>query len=308
MYIKDWIVNSSIHAAHWTKQSKIQNPKSKIPMSFLSKLDHLDRRWIFLLVALAVLIPLLFPLRIPLQTSSTTQAYYDRIETLPEGSLVLLSTDFDPGSKAELYPMTEATIRHLFRKNHKIVIFSLWPAGPPMSELALQRVLEERGNDKKEGVDYVNLGYKDGREAVIVELGRSIKEAFPLAYDGTPVGEIPIMEKVENYSSFPLFANISVGYPGTKEYVQYAQSRFNITMISGAGAVSVPEFSAYMQSGQLKGMLSGVAGCAEYEQLLNRPALALTFMDAQSAGHMLIVLMIVVGNVIYFLTRRKKQN
>jgi len=274
--------------------------------TFVSKLERLDRRWIFLLVALSVLLPLIFPLRIPLQTSASTQAYYDQIEKLPEGSLVLMSTDFDPGSKAELYPMTEATIRHMFRKNLKIVIFSLWPAGPPLTELALQKVIAERGNDKVQGVDYVNLGYKDGREAVIVELGRSFKEAFPLAYNGTPVGEIPIMQQVENYASFPLFVNISVGYPGTKEYVQYAQSRFNITMISGAGAVSVPEFSAYLQSNQLKGMLSGIAGCAEYEQLLNHPALALTFMDAQSAGHVLIVVMIIIGNVVYFMTRKKK--
>jgi len=277
------------------------------PITLLSRLEKLDRRWIFLAVALAVLFPLMFPLRIPLQTSASTQAYYDRIEALPEGSIVLMSCDYDPGSKAELYPMTEATVRHVFRKNLRMVVFSLWPAGPPMVELALQKVNAERGNDKKEGIDYVNLGYKDGREAVIVEIGRSIRNAFPTDYHGKPIAEIPLMQGVENYSSFPLFANISVGYPGTKEYVQYAQSRFNITMISGAGAVSVPEFSAYMQTGQLKGMLSGIAGCAEYEQLLNHPALALTFMDAQSAGHVLIVFMIVLGNVIYFLTRKKKE-
>ena len=52
----------------------------------ISKLEKLDRRWIFLTVALAVLFPLIFPLRIPLQTAASTQAYYDRIEALPEGS------------------------------------------------------------------------------------------------------------------------------------------------------------------------------------------------------------------------------
>jgi len=274
--------------------------------SLFNRLEKLDRRWIFLLVALAVLIPLLFPLRIPLQTAASTQAYYDQIEKLPEGSLILISCDFDPGSKAELYPMTEATLRHVFRKNLRPVIFSLWPAGPPMVELALQRVLSEYGSAKREGIDYVNLGFKEGREAVIVDMGRSIRNVFPNDYHGRPIAEIPIMQGVENYSSFPLFANISVGYPGTKEYVQYAQSRFNITMISGAGAVSVPEYSAYLQTGQLKGMLSGIAGCAEYEQLLDKPALALTFMDAQSAGHVLIVLLIIAGNVIYFAMRRRR--
>jgi hypothetical protein len=94
--------------------------------------------------------------------------------------------------------------------------------------------------------------------------------AFPRDYHGTPIDSLPLMKEVRNYASFPLFINLSVGYPGTKEYVQYAQTRFNITMISGAGAVSVPEFSAYLQSGQLKGLLMGIAGGAEYEQLIDR--------------------------------------
>jgi len=273
-------------------------------MSIITRLERLDRRWVFLLVALAVLLPLIFPLRIPLQTATSTQAYFDAIERLPEGSLVLLSSDFDPGSKAELYPMLEATLRHLFRRNHRVVILSLWPAGPPMVELALARINTERGGDRKPGSDFVNLGFKDGREAVIVDMGRSIRETFPRDYHGIPIDSLPLMSGVQNYGSFPLFINVSVGYPGTKEYVQYAQSRFNLTMIAGAGAVSVPEFSAYLQSGQLKGMLSGIAGCAEYEQLLDKPALALTFMDAQSAGHVLIVLLILAGNVIYWLGKK----
>ncbi len=273
----------------------------------LKKLEHADKRWVFLLVALAVLVPLIFPLRIPLKTSAPTQAFYDHIERLPEGSMVLLSSDYDPGSKAELYPMTEATLRHLFRRNLRVVILSLWPAGPPMVELALEQVLAERGNDKRYGIDWVNLGFKEGREAVMVDMGRSIRETFPVDYGGTPIEELPLMDEVQNYASFPLFINLSVGYPGTKEYVQYAQSRFNLTMIAGAGAVSVPEYSAYLHSGQLSGMLMGIAGCGEYEQLIERPGLALIFMDAQSVGHILIVVLIIVGNVIFFIVRRQEK-
>ena len=277
--------------------------KSKT-LNTLKSLERLDKRWIFLLVALAVLIPLLLPLKVPMPVSQPTQNFHDHIERLPEGSLVLLSCDYDPGSKAELYPMTEATLRHLFRKNLRVVMLSLWPAGPPMVELALENVLTERGNDKQYGVDFVNLGFKEGREAVMVDMGRSIRAAFPQDYHGTNIEELPLMNEVQNYASFRLFVNLSVGYPGTKEYVQYAQSRFNMTMIAGAGAVSVPEYSAYLQSGQLSGMLMGIAGCAEYEQLLDEPALALTFMNAQSVGHVLIILLIVMGNVVYFLVRR----
>ncbi|MDP8237810.1 MAG: hypothetical protein P9X24_01855 [Candidatus Hatepunaea meridiana] len=277
--------------------------KSKT-QNILKSLEHLDKRWIFLLVAIAVLIPLVIPLEVPLKISTPTQNFYDHIERLPEGSMVLLSSDYDPGSKAELYPMTEATLRHLFRRNLKVVALSLWPAGPPMVELALENILKERGNDKKYGTDYVNLGFKEGREAVMVDMGRSIRVAFPVDYHGTSIAELPLMDRVQNYSSFPLFVNLSVGYPGTKEYVQYAQSRFKLTMITGAGAVSVPEYSAYLQSGQISGMLMGISGCAEYEQLLEEPGLALTFMNAQSAGHVLIILLIIAGNVVYFMVKR----
>ncbi|NQT34696.1 hypothetical protein HQ587_05860 [bacterium] len=280
------------------------NPKT---LTTLKSLEHIDKRWIFLSVALAVLVPLLIPFKMQLPVSQPTKNFYNHIESLPEGSMVLLSCDYDPGSKAELYPMTEATLRHLFRRNIRIVILSLWPAGPPMVELALNTIIEERGQDKKYGVDYVNLGFKEGREAVIVSMGRSIRDAFPEDYHGNSISELRLMSDVLNYSSFPLFINLSVGYPGVKEYVQYAQSRFKLTLIAGAGAVSVPELSAYMQSGQLSGMLMGIAGCAEYEQLLEERGLALTFMNAQSVGHVLIILLIIIGNILFFIIRREEK-
>jgi hypothetical protein len=273
--------------------------------NILKKLEHLDKRWVFLLVALAVLIPLIVPVRTPMTVSQTTKDYYEQIEKLPAGSLVLLSCDYDPGSKAELYPMTVATLRHLFRKDLRIVMLSLWPAGPPMVELALDELRAEPGFKKRYGYHYVNLGFKEGREAVMVDMGRSIHDTFPVDYHGTNVNTLSLMGEVQNYASFRLFVNLSVGYPGTKEYVQYAQSRFRMTMITGAGAVSVPEYSAYLQSGQLSGMLMGIAGCAEYEQLLEEPGLALTFMNAQTVGHLLIIFLIIMGNVIYFANRRR---
>jgi len=271
----------------------------------LKKLEHLDKRWIFLLVALAVMIPLVVPVETPMTVSQATTDYFDEIEKLPAGSLVLLSCDYDPGSKAELYPMTVATLRHLFRRDLRLVILSLWPAGPPMVELALDELKAEPGFNKRYGYHYVNLGFKEGREAVMVDMGRSIHAAFPVDFHGTSVNSLSLMGEVQNYSSFKLFVNLSVGYPGTKEYVQYAQSRFRLNMIAGAGAVSVPEYSAYLQSGQLSGMLMGIAGCAEYEQLLEEPGLALTFMNAQTVGHLLIIFLIIMGNVIYFANRRR---
>jgi hypothetical protein len=138
-------------------------------------------------------------------------------------------------------------------------------------------------------------------------MGRSIRTTFPLDYYHTPIEQIPLMQSVTNYRSFDLVVNISSGYPGTKEYVQYAQSRFGFPMVSGASAVSIPEYSAYLQSGQLSGLLTGISGAAEYESMLKRPGLALITMGGQTVGHLVIIFFIIFGNVVFFINRRARR-
>lgn len=274
-----------------------------MPSPMLSKLEKLDRRWIYLFIALGVTLPLFIKFTLPPKITPPVKAFYDAIEKLPAGSLVLCSIDYDPGGRAELNPMTVAAFRHLLNRGHKLVILTLWSTGPALVEGLMNDVC--RDEFKKEyGKDYVYLGQKEGREAVMVEMGRSIRSTFPLDYYHTPIEQIPLMQHVENYASFDLMVNISAGYPGTKEYVQYVQSRFKIDIVSGASAVSVPEYSAYYQSGQLKGLLTGISGAAEYETLLERPGLALVTMGGQTVGHLIIVFFILMGNVIYFVNRR----
>jgi hypothetical protein len=138
-------------------------------------------------------------------------------------------------------------------------------------------------------VDYCYLGLKEGREAVMVAMGKSIRTTFPVDFYRTPISQLPIMNGVENYDQFEALFNVSGGYPGTKEYVQYVTTRFDIPLLSGASAVSVPEYAAYFQSGQLKGLLTGITGAAEYEALIGQPGLAITSMDGQTMGHFVII-------------------
>ncbi len=274
--------------------------------SFLDKIERLDRRWVFLFIGLAVAFPLFFKFGIAPDVTPPVQAYHDAIESLPEGSMVLCSFDYDPGSRAELNPMAQATLRHLMKKKHKVVLLTLWATAPALIENNINLVCRDEYKAKY-GEDYVYLGQKEGREAVMVEMGRSIRSTFPLDYFHTPIEQIPLMRNVENYSSFSLLINVSAGYPGTKEYVQYVQSRFSIKMVSGASAVSVPEYSAYFQSGQLSGLLTGISGAAEYEKLIHASGLATITMGGQTMGHLVIIFFILIGNVLYFVNRGRRK-
>jgi hypothetical protein len=273
-------------------------------MSWVHALEKLDRRWIFLTIALLVLGPLLFPLALPLTVSPPVQGFHDAIAKVPDGSTVLMSCDYDPGAKPELVPMTRTALRQLWDKNCKIVVTVLWDGGPGLVDNELRTVAAEYQGKKVYGVDYVNLGYKEGREDVMVLMGQGVANAFPKDYRGNDSRSLPIMQSVRDYSSFPLLVSISAGYPGTKEWVQQVQSRFHLPMVSGCTAVSAPEYYPYLQSGQLLGLLGGMAGAAEYEKSRNEKGTATRGMDAQSMAHVFVAIMILLGNVAQWTRRR----
>jgi hypothetical protein len=273
-------------------------------VSLATSFERLDRRWIHAVTGLLVLLPLLLPLNFPLGPSPPVRAYHDAITALPAGSTVLMSCDFDPASRPELEPMTRTTLRQLFRRHCKVVVVVLYPGGARLVDWIVQDVARE--NRQVDGVDYVNLGYKAGNEAVMVLMGQSIPGAFPRDHNGRDATRLPIMQSVRNYSSCAMLVSLSVGYPGTREYVQQVRGRFHIPIIAGVTAVSAPTLYPYLQTGQLRGMLGGMSGAAEYEDLRFERGMASRGMDAQSLAHVFIALCIVFGNLAQWERKRKE--
>ncbi len=265
----------------------------------MEKLERLDRRVIFVFIAISVALPLLFPVYLDFSVTPPVQSFYDAIEKLPPGSKVLVSCDYDPGSMPELFPMNVAVFYHLLSRDLKVITIQLWATGTLLAERAMTEVLKEFP-EKKYGQDWVNLGFKEGREVVMVSMGTSIPKTFPTDSRGSKVEDIPIMEGVKNFDDFALLVNISGGLPGTKEWVLQVQSRYHVKLGSGCTAVSAPEFYPYVQSGQLVGLLGGMKGAAEYEKLVKRPGTAQRGMDAQSVSHIVVFLFILIGNIAYF--------
>ncbi len=261
----------------------------------MGRLADLDRRWLFLAMGVLVLFPLIRPLELPLFVSPPTRRFVEAIDALPNGATVLMSCDYDPGTKPELVPMTRTALRQLFRKNCRVIVTVLWNGGPSLVDPVLRQVAGEYR--KVYGVDYVNLGYQAGNEAVMVHMGQGFASAFPTDIGGRDVRAFPLMRQARNYDDIALLVSISAGYPGTKEWVQQVQSRFHVRMIAGVTAVSAPEFYPYLQSGQLAGLLGGMAGAAEYELSQGERGAASRGMDAQSMAHVFVALCIVLGNL-----------
>ena len=284
----------------------------------LNFLRSVDRRWIFLLMGLCVALPILLRFSPPTEVTPMDQSVYDAIESLPDGSRVLLSFDFDPGSQGELLPMSTAFTRHCAEKKHKMYFMCLWPLGEPFIENAMA-IIEEEYDGMKYGTDYMSFGYKPGGEAVIKNIIVDWKQLFITDSRKQDLNNLPMTANLKSAKAIDLIVNISAGDPGTKQWVQYAAQPAGLPMVAGCTGVQAPLLYPYIPS-PLNGLLAAIKGAAGYEQILidNYPQMAemknsslgsstaaMQRMGPQFVGHLLMIILIVIGNIIFFIDRKR---
>ena len=112
----------------------------------IEKMMNIDRRIVFILVALAVIIPSLLSVSFPITVSQPTRSTYDYIEALPSGSTLMIGFNYGPSSLAELHPMAKAVIHHCFRKKIRVIGMTLLPEGATLGDEMLREVAEEDGS------------------------------------------------------------------------------------------------------------------------------------------------------------------
>jgi hypothetical protein len=156
--------------------------------------------------------------------------------------------------------------------------------------------------DKQYGVDWVNLGFLAGGENAIAAVARGIREAYPTDFRRNVTAELPILEGRNTAADFDMFIFFSTG--NADMFVRQIYG-YGVPIIGGLVSTIVPQAEPYVHAGQIKGILAGLRGGAEYEKLLGRPGVGLASMDAQSMGHMLFIVFIAFANLAYFTSRGK---
>jgi hypothetical protein len=249
-------------------------------------------RWIMYLILMAgVAIPILWGGRwveADLPMTAATTSMYEVVEALPPGALVLVSHDYDPGAAGEMIPQAEAVLRHLMERQARLINVSLTPEGARLSQRAVEQVAEEFWYE--EGEDYIILGYTPGVEAA----PRAVVEGLRSDQWREFVGDGQDISLVVDLAGTPEYLRL---------WLEQVQAPYGVPMVAGVSATADPYARPYYGSGdqqQLMGLMTGLVGAAEYERQTGREGLALESMDSQSVVHVVMVLLIVVGNVAYF--------
>jgi len=287
----------------------------------LIKLERIDRRWVYLVLAAACTVPFLVIVPLPIYIAPETRGVYDAIEKCPPDKVVLINSNMDPGSVSENWGQLEAVIEHLFRNHTKFITTSieLTPLAPEL----VNRVVDELTKDHwegpryvkakypniKYGVDWANLGYTRGGWQAMQQIAKDIRRQFPKDQRGNKLDDLPIMRHVRNIDDIHLIVDIAYG--PMEDWIPFVHGVYGTPIAFGSAGINTTVFYRYLSSGQLVGLLVGVRGAAEYDAILHsdfkdRFNLGTQLIVPLAFGHVVIILGIVLGNIGYFAARRRR--
>ena len=271
-------------------------------------------RWIiYAILIIVVALPIIVGEPLLSRTIEPTAATVDMhgaVESLASRDPVLVAFDYDPTTSGEMDMIAKALIGHLMDQEARVVVVSLLPAGPATA----QAILDELGVDRPGyaegyGEQYTNLGYLPGQAAGVRLLGLSMQTALPRDFYGTPLSELPVLQGLDSTQDFSLIVELAAAQDTLRWWIEQASTPYAVALGTGSSAAVVPIARPYYEteSRQLVGLVGGVADAVTYEALAggqNGPtSSSAARLDSQLAGQIVFILVILVGNVIYFSRR-----
>ena len=283
--------------------------------NLLIRSQSIDRRILYILLAVVLGAPFVFNVYVPPPVvSPPTTAFYDTIEEIAKDparkdKLVILCANYAAGTKAENYTQNVAVMNHLMKRHLKFAIFDF--NDPQGRELA-QTIADEIGPKYGYvyGENYVNWGFRPlgAIQSLLKSAVRDIPGTFKTDIKGTDLATIPVMKGINTVDDISLIIEItpSNSLPAWLQYYQRT-GKEPIATLYCPTRVMAPEAFPLLKSGQLQGMLSGLNGTIEYEGLLKEPGFGTQASASLSYSHLLIMLLIVLGNVGMFAAKREAQ-
>ena len=266
------------------------------------KLQNVDRRILYWILFIGLMIPLVTPIGLPITISPTTASFYNRINALDPRQVVLLNLGSETSAWSECLPGLIATTEALIKSDARIVVI-----GPLVdSSITWNKIVESVPaiQSLTYGEDYVFLGFYTGGEAAVARMATSLRSIFPVDSQGVPLDDINLMKNVDSAQDITIVISSDTG-DSIEYWIRQWFTPYNVPVgevgISMLGSSLMP----YYRSGNIFGISAGIRGGAELEKLVGIPGTATKNMDSISLSHMMVIIAVIIANVGYFMTRTK---
>jgi hypothetical protein len=263
------------------------------------------RRIIYLIFAIALAIPLITHWSVPPDVGPEAQQLYDAIERVPSNKIVLIGLQFEAGSLAENGPQTQAIVTHLMKRGKRFALMGWDPIGPGLGEDIAEKLAAKY--HRPYGETWVNWGYKLGTAPIVKGMARDIPGTIGKDIKGKDVATYPAMNGIKTARDIGLVIDISPSatYP---LWISYFTQPNHVPFAVAPTSVMISDIYPFMNSGQVVGMLKGIAGAAQYEKLIREPGEGYVSRMPVFMAHVTIIALVLFGNIDEIRRRRQGES
>ncbi len=240
------------------------------------------------------------------------------IESLPQNANVLVLWAYDPATAGEMDLIVQPVLQHLIDKEAQLSVVSTLPMGPATARRLWLNVTEQYTSINRAGL--IDLGYLPGGASSMPLLAYT--EVLGILRYG--VREFGAGSTLVNFWQGPpdLMLVVAAQAEDVQLWLEQVQPLNDIPTVGITAAAVDPIARPYWNSGQLAGLISGFDGAIDYQnRIVERLTLAqqadqtflLSTVDtqtrhliAQNWGHILLLLLILLGNLSFLAGRRNR--
>ena len=293
----------------------------------IQRAQLVDRRVVYVALALALAVPFLVEYTLPIYPDTYTRMFFNTIEQIANDpvereKVVLVLSQWGPGSDGENGPQLQVLFRHLLRQRLRFILLSTAddPVGLALAELRLQWAMEDEqrraqrlGEPVPEwvyGTDYMNFGFQPSpifeplARPVVLETRALFREDYVYKKPLTDEN-FPLLRSFHGVADIALFMIVS-HTDEAKAVCGIVQRQVpDLKVAEATMGIVANDLYPYVKSGQLSGLLNSARAATEYLYLLD-PADTTTSPNdnSMSLGKMFLLVMVLLGNVALLITRR----
>ena len=255
----------------------METPETPPAMGFAEKLMSVKRHTLYLLLIVATSVPTFFSITLPNKPDQPSIDFFTTVMALPEGSTILIETDWTKSTRGDSMAQMQALLRILMRHNIKFAIYSTAdPAAPQVARDTIGRLSEERrAKGERPYVrweDWVDLGYFPNSEATNNAIATNIRKAFAGKTEvpgvGQPARDVfrsPVLSKIQKVGDMPLLLVVTA----SKTFDIIVERLYGkVPLAAMVTGVMGPECTVYYASGQMVGLCVGLKGALDIERLM----------------------------------------
>lgn len=287
------------------------------------KLQSINKSVLFLILIICTSVPLFFTgLKVPNDPEKSTMDLYNAIQKVPEGSTILVESDWTNSTHGESGGQFKALIRLMSRKKIKACIYTAAdPQAPKVSRDTMRSMNDEfdkAGIKYKEWEDWVNLGYFPSAEATTVSMASNIRKAFAgkkaLSSETkaqTDVFESPVLKNIHSVDDCAMLIVLTASNTSNIVIERLSGRKLKLGMM--VTGVMGPETQVYYDSHQLMGLSKGLKGVYDMETAMEKDFPGQVNLDQGALYYptlhvalFLLIITVIIGNVGMAMGRRAK--